>query len=131
VSESRAAGAVIMHLDITGKRLAEQAIRRQAYMLDRFAGELYGWPPEEMLGRDIIDVTVAKISHSQATASMARLRAGEIWSGEFLVQRRDGVIFPVLVTDSPLLGEQGELLGIIGIFIDITERKRAEETVVP
>jgi PAS domain S-box-containing protein len=149
VSESRAAGAVIMHLDITGKRLAEQAIRRQAYMLDhigqaviatdmegcityvnRFAGELYGWPPEEMLGRDIIDVTVAKISHSQATASMARLRAGEIWSGEFLVQRRDGVIVPVLVTDSPLLGEQGELLGIIGIFIDITERKRAEETLL-
>jgi signal transduction histidine kinase/CheY-like chemotaxis protein len=32
-----------------------------------------------------------------------------------------------MVTDSPIVSEQGELIGVVGVSVDISERKRAEE----
>src|SRR5262249_12256550 len=49
------------------------------------------------------------------------------WSGEFLVQRRDGTTFPAFVTDTPIFDERGQLKAIIGIATDVTERKRLEQ----
>jgi signal transduction histidine kinase len=43
------------------------------------------------------------------------------------VRDRGGREFPVLVSDSPILDEDGRLIGIIGTSIDITDRKRQEE----
>jgi PAS domain S-box-containing protein len=124
---------------------SEMAISFQAHLLDtveqaviatdlngvvtywnRFAETLYGWQAEETVGRNIIEVTPANGSLEQASEIMSRLRRGESWSGEILVRRRDGTAFPAMVTDSPILDEQGKLIGIVGVSIDITEHKRAE-----
>ncbi|HEX8650448.1 MAG TPA: CHASE domain-containing protein [Pyrinomonadaceae bacterium] len=124
---------------------SEKAISFQAHLLDtveqaviatdldgvitywnRFAETLYGWSAAEATGRNIIEVTPAKGSLEQASEIMSRLRKGESWSGEMLVRRRDGTDFPAMVTDSPILDRAGNLIGVVGVSIDITERKRAE-----
>ena len=124
---------------------SENAIRFQAHLLDtveqaviatdldgvitywnRFAETLYGWSAEEIVGRNIIEITPAKASLKEASEIMSRLRKGESWSGELLVQRRDGKTFPVMVTDASILDDEGRLIGIVGVSVDITERKRAE-----
>ncbi|HZS04187.1 MAG TPA: PAS domain S-box protein [Blastocatellia bacterium] len=92
-----------------------------------FAEELYGWRADEVLGCNIIEVTPAEGRQEQAAEIMARLAAGECWSGEFEVRRRDGTNFPAQVTDSPIFDNRGKLVGIIGISADISERRRAEE----
>jgi PAS domain S-box-containing protein len=92
------------------------------------AWRIYGWASKEVLGRNIADVNVPKISQKDAQRIMEKLSQGQSWSGEFLVQRRDGTTFPAFVTDSPVLNAKRELVGIIGISVDITERKKAEET---
>ena len=43
------------------------------------------------------------------------------------MQRKDGSIFPAMVTDTPVYDEQGTLVGIIGVSTDLTELKKAEE----
>ena len=43
------------------------------------------------------------------------------------MHHRDGRIFPVLVTASPISNSQEVLIGVVEVSIDITERKRAEE----
>ncbi|MGB7926374.1 MAG: CHASE domain-containing protein [Pyrinomonadaceae bacterium] len=125
---------------------SEVEIRFQAHLLDtveqaviatdlngvviywnRFAETLYGWPAEKSVGRNIIEVTPAKASLEQAAEIMSQLKGGESWSGEILVQRRDGTSFPAMVTDSPIVDDQGRLIGIVGVSIDITERKRTEQ----
>ena len=80
-----------------------------------------------MLGRSITEVTVPQASREQGHEIMARLQRGETWSGEFVVQDRHGRMFPAQVTDSPVLDERGQLIGIVGISTDITARKQAEE----
>jgi diguanylate cyclase (GGDEF)-like protein len=59
--------------------------------------------------------------------AVARIRSGERWSGEIRMQRRDGTTFPAYIINSPIYDEQGTLAGIIGVSVDVTERKRIEE----
>jgi len=140
------AGAVVAMHDITDQRRAEESLRVQSHILDhigqaviatelggsisyanRFAGKLYGWAPGEMIGRNILDVTVPQISREEAARIMAQLQRGESWSGEFGVRRRDGTEFPAWVTNTQLRDSSGAVVGIVGISEDITERKRSEE----
>jgi PAS domain S-box-containing protein len=91
------------------------------------AEQLYGWQEAEVLGRNIVDVTPAEASKEQAINIMKRLIEGEHWSGEFIAKRRDGNIFPAIVTNSPITDDKGEMIGIIGVSTDITEQKFMQE----
>ena len=139
-------GIVVNSRDVTERKRSEEAIRFQALLLNAVgqaviatnledkiiywnhsAETLYGWSAKEALGRSIVDLTLADTSREQAATIITRLRAGESWQGEFGVQRKDGTTFPALVTDTPIIDEKGTLIGIIGVSLNISERKRAEE----
>ena len=128
------------------QRRAAEEIRFQAGLLDavdqaviatdihgvitywnRFAERLYGWSAPEVIGRNMMDITPAQGSPRAAAEMLSRWQRGERWTGECLVQHRDGRIFPVLVIDSPISNSQEVLIGVVRVSIDITERKRAEE----
>jgi PAS domain S-box-containing protein len=90
------------------------------------AARLYGWRADEVLGRPVFDVTVAQSLRDSAAEIMKRLRAGETWSGELVVQDREGRAFPVRVTDSPIRDQDGKLVGIVGVSRDISGEADAE-----
>lgn len=90
------------------------------------AEKIYGWPSSEAIGQSIIDLTPAQHSNEQTIDIMQKLSMGQAWAGEFLVKRKDGTSFPAFVTDTPMIGSNGKLTGIIGISSDVTERRRAE-----
>jgi two-component system CheB/CheR fusion protein len=134
--------------DVTERKQAEESLRFQAKLLDtveqaaiatdldgkiiywnRFAEQLYGWTAKEATGRNIVDVAAADTSVEQAEEIMSQVREGKSWTGEFNVKRRDGSTFPALVIDSPINDTEGNLIGIVGVSVDITERKRTETAV--
>jgi PAS domain S-box-containing protein len=78
------------------------------------ATALYGWRSKEAIGRNILDVTPTRFSVDEAAAIMETLRRGENWTGEFIVQRRDGTPILAHVTDIPVR-ENEEVIGIVGI----------------
>ncbi|MCA1634744.1 MAG: PAS domain S-box protein [Acidobacteria bacterium] len=138
--------AVVTHANITTRKLAEEAIRFHSHLLDtveqaviatdlsgtiiywnRFAEKLYGWPAAEIVGRNIMEVVLPEAAREQASEVMSRLQAGQSWSGEFTVRRRDGATFRAFITDTPIYNTEGTMIGIVGVSRDITERKRAEE----
>jgi PAS domain S-box-containing protein len=94
---------------------------------NRFAETLYGWSPEEAVGRNSIDLMVPIEGKPAAEEIMQQLRAGHVWNGEFVMQRRDGTSFPAEVTTSPILDHDNQLVGIIGVSNDITDRKAAQD----
>ncbi|CAN5483882.1 hypothetical protein BH18ACT1_BH18ACT1_02790 [soil metagenome] len=87
---------------------------------------LYGWSAAEVLERNVLEVTPATSSTEDASAVMARLQAGESWSGEMGLRRRNGETFLARVTNTPVLDEAGQLVAIIGVSEDVTERRWAE-----
>lgn len=91
------------------------------------AKQLYGWQEEEVIGRSIVEVTPAEVAQEQAVKIMKRLTAGEYWSSEFLAKRRDGTLFPAIVTNAPITDDKGEVIGAIGVSTDISEQKWMQE----
>lgn len=93
---------------------------------NRAARELYGWDAEDVTGRSVLDITPAVEVHADAEALLARLRAGESWSGDMRLRRRDGTTFIAEITATPVLGGDGELVGVVGLSQDVTHRRAAE-----
>jgi PAS domain S-box-containing protein len=85
-----------------------------------FAEELYGWPAEEVLGHSILDITVPTGSEQAAAEIMAALNAGQSWTGEFVVKRKDGTPITASVSDSPIFDDDGRLIAIVGVSHDLT-----------
>jgi PAS domain S-box-containing protein len=126
--------------------LAEEKLRFQAQLLDaveqailavdlkgrivfwnRFAETLYGWTEEEVQGRNVGEVLAAPLLVESVRANLGQLRRGEGWSGEFLVQRRDGTTFMAQVNVSLIQNGQRPLISIVGISCASTEHQQLQE----
>ncbi len=65
--------------------------------------------------------------HDRARQSMRRILAGEKSGGdEYTVQKKDGSTFPAIANAAPIM-RGNKPVGLRGIVIDITERKRIED----
>jgi PAS domain S-box-containing protein len=54
---------------------------------------------------------------------------GDSWKGEVEMNTKDKRRIPVVGRANAIKDNEGNIIGLIGIFTDITERKRAEETI--
>jgi len=96
------------------------------------AEKLFGWTSDEVLGRKMHDVTHYK--HRDGTPFPAAECAGlqvlqmgtPLTNHEDVFVRKDGSCFDVLYSSSPIRAG-GEIVGLVVVFRDISERKRAEE----
>ncbi len=132
--------------DITKEKANEDELLFQAHVLNaikqavivtevdgtiiswnKYAEDLYGWKKEEVMGKNIIDITPSDLSMEEAIGIMKKLGRGESWSGEFMVKHKQGNYFKALVHDSPLLDTAGNLTGIIGVSWDVTKEYEARD----
>jgi PAS domain S-box-containing protein len=90
---------------------------------NRAAERLYGWSEAEVLGHSMVDLVVVEPRRAEACEVFERVFAGEVWSGEFYVRRSDGEVFPAILTGSPIFGEDGGVVGAVGVSTDISEQK--------
>jgi PAS domain S-box-containing protein len=140
-----------MRVELTERRRVEDSLRFQAQLLDavehalialnldgtirywnRAAEAMFGWRSDEVLGRKARELLVPDDLSAQGDEITARLLAGDSWTGEFPVRRRDGTVFQALVSDSPVRDADGQPIGMIGASIDLSERvesrRRLEES---
>jgi len=82
------------------------------------AEQLYGWTAQEAVGRNIATLAIPDVAQEIGAEIMAALRDGVSWSGGFPVRRKDGSLFPALVTDAGIYRD-GSLVGIIGVSTNL------------
>jgi len=107
----------ILAVDLTGRII----------FWNRFAERLYGWTEDEVQGRNIVEVLAAPLLMESARANMGQLRRGENWSGEFLVQRRDGMTFIAHVSASLIQDDMNTLISIVAVSRDSTAHQQLQE----
>lgn len=90
------------------------------------ACRMNGYQREELVGQPIDVLHPAPAEPQERAAYLERLRRGGYMSLETCHRHRDGFVFPIEVSTS-LINLSGQEV-VLGIDRDITERKRAEET---
>lgn len=95
------------------------------FVNERMAG-LLGTTRDEMRGKRVPDFCFEE-DLDAARERIANNLAGRREQFEFRFRRQDGSALPVLAATTPLHNSAGQVIGAVGMFSDLTERKRAEE----
>jgi two-component system, cell cycle sensor histidine kinase and response regulator CckA len=143
-SEGKPYQYVAIRSDITERKRAEEQIREQAALLDQAqdailvrdldhnilfwnkgAEKIYGWPAEEVIGKNAEELLFKDRSAQFDAARPAIIQNGE-WKGEMPQVRRDGAEIIVESRWTLVRDEQGNPKSILVINTEITEKKRME-----
>ena len=89
------------------------------------AESLFQWKAEEVIGKDLMEITPPPIAHAIVQEISSAVQKIGHWEGELEVQRKDGTTFPAYSINSTI--NNGHVTGVVGVSIDLTERKQLEE----
>lgn len=146
--DGKISGAVVTFIDITSQKLAEKQIALLASALKSVSESVsitdlnnkiifvndsflntYGYESDEVLGKEMSffrsDDNDPKIISQILPEAM---KMG--WEGELLNRRKDGSTFPILLSASAIKDEKNDVFALIGVARDITEQKKAEQTIL-
>ncbi|MCJ7622709.1 MAG: PAS domain S-box protein, partial [Anaerolineaceae bacterium] len=104
----------------------------QVIFMNPVAENLTGWSQEDALGCDLADVfhIVNEETGAQAENPVQLvLREGAVvgLANHTLLISKDGVEIPVDDSGAPIRDDKGAITGVVLVFRDVTERRRAEE----
>ncbi|MEO7414206.1 MAG: PAS domain S-box protein, partial [Opitutaceae bacterium] len=138
-------GVVVMHVNITERKLAEVAATRLAAVVEfsedaiigknlqsivtswnKGAEKIFGYTAAEMVGTSILKLnpTGRPDEHHHI---VEKIKRGEnVGHFETLRQTKGGTLIHISVTASPIKDEGGAVIGISIVARDITQRQRAE-----
>ncbi len=140
-----------LSLDIAERKQAEEALAEKSQFIDsllraipvavfykdregRYLGcndaftEIMGVAAEEIRGKTVHELWPGELSQKYHEMDLDLIRKREHQVYEFLVKAKDGRLHPVIFAKDTYLNKNGEIAGLVGAFLDITERKQAEES---
>ena len=91
--------------------------------------QLTGYSAAEAIGQNPKILQSGRHDQQFYQEMWATLLAKGIWSGEMWDKRKDGTIYPKWLTISAVRNDRQEVTNYVAIFMDISERKRAEEEI--
>jgi PAS domain S-box-containing protein len=134
--------------DITERKLAEtrmatlaHAVESTAEMIcitdlqDRFIfvnqafQQAYGYEEREILGKTP-DILFSSSNPPKVVGEILKQTRLGGWHGEILDRRKDGTEFPVSLSTSQVRDEFGDIISLMGVARDITERRKSEDALL-
>ena len=136
---------LVLATDITARRQAEAQIAFQASILDQvrnavvvadLAGRITSWNPAaaalyqftpEALGRSLLEIASPAADPQTTLEIVQQVRTNGTWEGEVMIQPPEGKALPTHTIYSLLHDRAGAPCGLVGISMDISDRKAAEQ----
>jgi diguanylate cyclase (GGDEF)-like protein/PAS domain S-box-containing protein len=116
-----ATGLPARMLDQLGRAVVGADIEFRVVYWNRAAEQMFGWSSEEVLDRNVLEVTGGELDSERGQELLEQLNTGAAFSEELWMQARDGRRFPVLASVTPMMdGERMD--GVVAVLIDITDR---------
>ncbi len=140
-------GRVWNFRDITDRKKSEQQLNLMAHTLKSINESIsitdmkdrilfvnaaflktYGYANDEDLSGQDISIVRSTNNDPEVVKEILSITAETGWQGEILNKRKDGTEFPISLSTSVVQDNQGETIGMVGVAVDITDRKLAEKT---
>lgn len=97
--------------------------------VNRIFTQLSGYSAEEAIGRNLSMLKSDQRDPEFYPRLRELLHRDNYWQGEIWNSRKNGEIYPEWLTITAVVGKDGKVTNYISSFIDITERKQAEEKI--
>lgn len=91
--------------------------------------KMYGYTEAELIGEDIAKLSPPDIK-GQVEEIIDVIKKTKSWQGEVWQLKKDGTRFQIELSTSIIRDSEGKVLGTIGVARDITEKKKAEESLI-
>jgi len=145
--QTRREGAVVTFRDISEQRHADEMIRIAAIAFETQEGmvvtdahnrilrvnqaftRVTGYSAEEAVGRTPGMLKSGRHDESFYQQMWTALRETGRWQGEIWNRRKNGEIYPEWLSISAVHDGQGKITHFVSSFLDITQRKEAEEQI--
>lgn len=133
-------GAVAVVRDVTARNAATREARFRAALLDAVgeavaaarpdgsivyvnpaAERVFGWRASEVIGKNGLELIPAPAATEEGLQIHSKLLSGRRHTGRMRMTRRDGTEFVANATSAPVFDERGNIIGLIGLFTDLTE----------
>ncbi|MGZ8180996.1 MAG: EAL domain-containing protein [Methylobacter sp.] len=88
-----------------------------------------GYTADEVIGRTPRILKSGRQEHAFYAGMWQQIKEQGFWQGEVWNRRKSGEIYPEWLSISAVRNEHGEVVNYIGIFSDITERKKHEASI--
>ncbi|WP_456422654.1 hybrid sensor histidine kinase/response regulator [Lutibacter sp.] len=89
--------------------------------------ELTGFQPEEVIGKDSIVLNLKPQNKKDFEDLLSTIKSGNIWKGQFDSFTKEGLLYWVQITITPLKNSEGQIINYLAILEDITEKKNDEK----
>jgi two-component system CheB/CheR fusion protein len=138
-------GAVVSHINITERKRVEEDMRLTASVFEnsgegivitdaqerilsvnRAFTETTGFTPDDVIGRTPRIFMSSRHDTAFYRTMWGELSATGVWRGEVWNRRKGGKAFPVWLTISHVLDNEGNLRNHVAVFSDLTARKETE-----
>lgn len=145
-SDSRMFGIV---QDITARKIDQQAAQRLAAIVEYSddaivskdlngivtswnpgAERMFGYTAQEMVGRSITTIIPPELHHDEERILDTIAQGGRIEHFETVRLHKSGARVDISLTVSPVKDQEGRIVGAAKIARDITERKKAEQSLL-
>jgi two-component system, chemotaxis family, CheB/CheR fusion protein len=114
-------------LEQSGEAVIVKDLNAVVTYWNREAASLYGFSAEEAIGQPLRKLHAAELSEADYACLLARVRAGRPTSSTTERRKKNGELVRVTLNTTPLLDEQGTLVGEITIVRDVTAMFQKEE----
>lgn len=134
--------------DITEKKEAEKRIVLLAHSLESISDcvsvtdlnnkiiyinesflKTYGYTEDELIGQNI-QIIRPHPAEDTEIQDILQKTIDDSWHGETMNKRKDGSLFPVLLSTSGIRDEKGDLVALVGVATDITTMRKTKEELI-
>ncbi len=145
-ADNKKLGVLVLQRDITEHKRAEEEVREFKLIADSAAygvaigpvdgiltyvnksfAQMHRYTPDELIGRHFSILYTEEQMPMIQKLRVQLMQTGSFAGEEMWHRRKDGTVFPTIMTGNLMRDEKGNPSYLVGTTVDITERRKTEE----
>ncbi|MGQ9819662.1 MAG: PAS domain-containing sensor histidine kinase [Candidatus Kapaibacteriales bacterium] len=121
---------LVQALHSIGEVVTVTDVNNNIVFVNKTFEDVYGYSANEVIGKHISFLRADDFEPSLLESLVEEIKEKGVWRGELLNRKKDGSVFPLQLTASPMKDEKGMIYGFIGVAVDLTEFKKLQKELV-